>query len=311
MNRLVLFSCVECGKKYNKDELGLTDNNTGLNVCKNCLHKAAVDRVKSEGLGFLLPEKDQHTKRLVFWFSCGAASAVAIKIGLADKYLIDQFDEVIIAYCHIKEEHEDNQRFLNECQEWFGKDITILGHEKYGNSIYNVFEKNYMRTPAGSPCTRALKKQVRTKFQRDTDVQVFGFTLEEKARAERFEQQNPTLQLEIILIDNNITKENCLAMIENAGIELPVMYKLGYEHNNCVGCVKGGMGYWNKIRKDFPVEFKRMADFEKRKGYTVLKEPKTGKPLYLADLDPNRGRMSDEPKIECGIFCEIAERKYI
>ena len=30
------------------------------------------------------------------------------------------------------------------------------------------------------------------------------------------------------------------------------MYDLGYPNNNCIGCIKGGMGYWNRIRKDFP-----------------------------------------------------------
>ena len=248
--------------------------------------------------------------RLVFWYSCGAASAVAVKIGLADKKLLADFDEVVIAYCHIKEEHPDNARFMKECEQWFGHPITTLINETYDGSIYNVFDKNYMRTPAGSPCTRALKKQVRARFQREDDVQVFGFTVEEKARAERFEQQNPTLLLEHPLIDGQITKENCLAMVANAGIELPVLYKLGYEHNNCVGCVKGGMGYWNKVRVDFPEEFNRMAEFEKRKGYTVLKEPKDGQPLYLADLHPTRGNFKKEPKIECGIACEMAEQKY-
>ena len=248
--------------------------------------------------------------RLVIWFSCGAASAVACKMAITDEELTSQFDEVVIAYCKVKEEHPDNERFMSECEDWFGHPVKVLMHEGYEGSIYNVFEKNYMRTPAGSPCTRALKKQVRGQFQEEGDVQVFGFTVEEAKRAEDFERNNPNVDCEWVLIDKGITKENCLAMVERAGIELPVMYKLGYEHNNCVGCVKGGMGYWNKIRKDFPEEFKRMADFEKRKGYTVLKEPKTGDPLYLHDLDPSRGRFADEPKIECGIQCELAESRY-
>jgi len=231
-------------------------------------------------------------------------------MALTNKELTSQFDEVVVAYCKVREEHEDNDRFMRECQEWFDHPIEVLMHEKYDGSIYNVFETNYMRTPAGSPCTRALKKQVRGRFQREDDTHIFGFTVEEEKRARDFERNNPNIDCEWNLIDQGITKENCLAMVERAGIELPVMYKLGYEHNNCVGCVKGGMGYWNKIRQDFPEEFKRMADFEKRKGYTVLKEPKTGEPLYLHDLDPNRGRFSDEPKIECGIQCEIAEAKY-
>ena len=248
--------------------------------------------------------------RIVCWFSCGAASAVAAKLVLADKELCAQYDEVVIAYCKIQEEHPDNERFFKECEVWFDHPIKVLMHEGYNGSIYNVFEKNYMRTPGGSPCTRALKKQVRTKFQKDGDLHVFGYTVEEEDRANKFIDANNEIETHWPLIDEQLRKEEVLAMIERAGIELPEMYKLGYEHNNCVGCVKGGMGYWNKIRKDFPAEFKRMADFEKRKGYTVLKEPADSAPLYLHDLDPNRGRMSDEPKIECGIFCEMAERTY-
>ena len=69
------------------------------------------------------------------------------------------------------------------------------------------------------------------------------------------------------------------------------------------------MGYWNKIRKDFPEKFKEYADFERTKNYTILKET-DGTPIYLHDLPKNRGRMADEPKIQCGIMCEIAERSY-
>ena len=42
------------------------------------------------------------------------------------------------------------------------------------------------------------------------------------------------------------------SLIERAGLRLPEMYRLGYANANCVGCVKGGAGYWNKIRRDFP-----------------------------------------------------------
>ena len=240
--------------------------------------------------------------RYLSWFSCGAASAVATKLALA------KYENVVIAYCEVKEEHPDNKRFLKDCEQWFGKEIIILKHEGYDGSIFNVFEKQYMRTSGGSPCTRSLKKQVRQKFQKEDDIHIFGYTVEEEERANRFIDANNEIRTEWPLIDEGLTKSDVLAMVERAGIALPVMYQLGYEHNNCIGCVKGGMGYWNKIRIDFPVEFKRMADFEKLKGYTVLKDENG--PLYLHDLDPMRGNMSDEPLIQCGIFCEMAESKY-
>ena len=248
--------------------------------------------------------------RIVSWFSCGAASAVATKLLLSNNELLAKYDEVIIAYCKIEEEHSDNARFLSECESWFNHPVTILKHEGYNGSIFNVFEKNYMRTPAGSPCTRALKKQVRLKFQKNDDLHVFGYTVEEEERANKFIDSNNEIKTHWPLLYEQLTKSDVLAMIERAGIKLPAMYDLGYEHNNCIGCVKGGMGYWNKIRVDFPKQFKKMADFEKRKGYTVLKDPKNGKPIFLHDLNPKRGRMQDEPKIECGIFCEMAEKNY-
>ena len=52
---------------------------------------------------------------------------------------------------------------------------------------------------------------------------------------------------------------------------MPKMYKLGYSHNNCVGCVKGGNGYWNRIRIDFPDVFKKMSKIERDIGVTILK----------------------------------------
>ena len=59
-------------------------------------------------------------------------------------------------------------------------------------------------------------------------------------------------------------------MLWKAGIEIPAMSKMGYNNNNCIGCVKGGMGYWNKIRKDFPEVFAQMAQIERDVGATCL-----------------------------------------
>jgi len=239
-------------------------------------------------------------KRTVSWFSCGAASAVATKLALAE-HDPDQ-GEFVIAYTEVVEEHPDNKRFLKDCEKWFGQDIVILGNDYYKRSIYNVFEANYMRTPAGSPCTRALKQRVRKKFEQDTDVQVFGYTVEEENRLVTFSKNNPEVNVWPILIEKGVTKGECLGILERVGIELPDLYKLGYDHNNCLGCVKGGMGYWNKIRVDFPEVFDKMAKFERRKGYTVLKE-KGGEPIYLDTLNPSRGNMKKEPQIQCGIVC--------
>lgn len=240
--------------------------------------------------------------RIVSWFSCGAASAVATKIAISEGIPVQ------VVYCRVVEEHPDNMRFLKECETWFGQSIEILENEKYHGSIFEVFERNYMRTPSGSPCTRELKRKVRLAYQRPDDTVIFGYTAEEEDRLNSFIDRNNEVRVRAPLIERGLTKGEVLALVERAGISLPEMYKLGYEHNNCIGCVKGGMGYWNKIRKDFPEAFTRMAEFERRKGYTVLKDG--GQPLYLDELEPGRGRLADEPRIQCGIMCELTEIAY-
>jgi hypothetical protein len=240
--------------------------------------------------------------RTVCWFSCGAASAVATKIALAERER-ERESELIIAYTEVKEEHLDNKRFLADCEEWFGQKIEILGNDFYDRSIYRVFEKNYIRTPKGAPCTRALKKQIRERFEKPTDRQVFGYTAEEQARLDRFIDANADVNIWTPLIEKGLGKEDCLAMLKNAGIELPAMYKLGYHNNNCIGCVKGGMGYWNKIKVDFPEHFDRMAKLERFKKQTIFKD------RYLDELKPTDGNYPQEPNIECSIFCQIAEQE--
>ena len=81
------------------------------------------------------------------------------------------------------------------------------------------------------------------------------------------------------------------------------MYKLGYNNNNCIGCVKGGAGYWNKIRVDFPEIFEEMSKAEREVGATCLKN-ENGK-LYLDQLDPKAGSPSDHVLGECGVFCQV------
>jgi hypothetical protein len=68
------------------------------------------------------------------------------------------------------------------------------------------------------------------------------------------------------LIENKLSKNECAGILAGAGIEIPMMYKLGYNNNNCIGCVKGGAGYWNKIRVDFP---KYLSKWQKPKEKLV------------------------------------------
>jgi hypothetical protein len=192
-----------------------------------------------------------------------------------------------------------------DCEDWFGYPVVRLKSDRYTDT-WDVWEKRrFLVGPAGALCTTELKKMVRYGFERPSDIQAFGYTSEETHRAARFEEQNPGVALWCPLVEHGLNKRDCLAIVERSGIALPAMYLLGYQNNNCIGCPKGGMGYWNQIRKDFPDVFARMARLERELKHSILKD-KNG-PLWLDELDPNRGRFKDEPMPECSLICASAE----
>jgi hypothetical protein len=242
---------------------------------------------------------DPSAARTVVWFSAGAASAVAAKLTLIAT------PAAVIAYTNPGSEHPDSERFITDCEAWFGRPVRRLRSDRYRDTWQVWEERRFLVSPQGALCTAELKKRVRFAFQRPDDVQVFGYTVEEQHRADRFRRQNPDVDLRTPLIDSGLTKDDCLALVDRAGIQLPAMYLLGYRNNNCIGCPKGGMGYWNKIRRDFPGVFARMAELEQQLGATVLRDD--GKPLPLTELDPDRGTYSDEPSFECSLLCALAE----
>jgi hypothetical protein len=244
--------------------------------------------------------------RIVCWFSCGVTSAAATKITL-DTY---PAADVRIVYCDTHSEHPDNERFRRECEKWFGHPIEVIGSEEYRDT-WDVWERTrWLVGPAGARCTTELKKVLRNAYQRPDDQQVFGFDASEKRRIERFRANNPEVDLLTPLYDAGIDKVDAGRMVMRAGIELPMMYRLGYRNNNCVGCVKGQSGYWNKIRVDFPETFERMARLEREIGAAICKTyagDGKRKRVFLDELDPRSGNYGAEPELACGLSCGVQD----
>jgi Phosphoadenosine phosphosulfate reductase family len=221
-----------------------------------------VTTLKSGQMSFL-------TGRVLVWFSCGAPSAVAAKLAV-EKYRGKQPVEVL--YCDtLKYEHPDNPRFMADVAAWLGQEIKLLRSDRYAD-IFDVFDRTgWLVGPHGAKCTEELKREVRKAYQWAEDTHVFGYRADEAKRIALFESENPGLFCDWLLPDSGMTQSDCYRMLREAGIALPAMYRMGYRNNNCIGCVKGQMGYWNKIRRDFPESFARMALQERKMNAAINK----------------------------------------
>lgn len=240
--------------------------------------------------------------RVVSWFSCGFNSAVASMLVLEE--YVDC--EVVIARCVVDNEHIDNERFCIECEEWYERPILRLRSEEY-KDCWEVWEKKrYLSGINGAPCTTEMKKAVRWAFEKawNPHFQVFGFSIDEKKRADDFAKNNPDVRLLTPLIDNKFTSDDCAQIIDAIGIKTPMLYKLGFPHNNCVGCVKSSSPeYWGKIRLYFPEQFNRMVFLSRYVKCRLVKYK--GKRIYLDELPKEfTGHDKVSSSGSCGILCE-------
>lgn len=235
--------------------------------------------------------------RTISWFSCGAASAVATKLSNPD----------VIAYCETGSEDIDNARFKDDCEQWFKQEIITLKNPKFKDT-WEVWEKRrYISGIGGAPCTGELKINPRLAFQKPDDIHLFGYT-NDPSDINRFKslQENwPDLNVKAPLIEAELTKANCLAMVQSAGLEPPRVYAMGYPCANCIPCVKAtSPDYWSLVRKTHPDEFERMAKLSRELGARLTRIK--GVRVFIDEI-PEDWPTTQALQPECDFLCQMVE----
>jgi hypothetical protein len=206
-------------------------------------------------------------------------------------------------YTHIDDQHPDTMRFVKDCEAWFGKPVEV-----WQSPLKSVDAAcrmaSFIRHPKqGATCSMRLKRHVRMDFESQHQGKlrvVWGMDYTERDRCDRLRENMPHCEHVFPLVDRSIDKAHAHEILKASGIRRPAMYELGYHNNNCIGCVKGGMGYWNRIRVDFPEVFAARSELERRIGFAIL-----GHNQWLDELDPERGRHEGPICDDCGIMCEL------
>jgi hypothetical protein len=257
---------------------------------------------------------------VIGWFSGGADSAIAC--WLIIKYFGK--DCVRIVFINTKNEDDDTYRFMLDCEKWFDVHIETISTNKW-DCIDDIWEHYLsLNVATGAICSTELKRIVRQDFQlkNNYSYQAFGFDSQEIDRARQMRKNYPDSRPIFPIIYELMSKGDSLRVLQKHGITPPLSYRMGYHNNNCLktGCVKGGIGYWQKYKVDFPERFKAMADREhlytdmKEEPVTICKDQSKGGGLvfllphpkypHIKDLSMMKGRMP-EPLMECNGFCGV------
>ena len=236
-------------------------------------------------------------------FSCGAASAVSLLLA------VRQSNDVDAVYADTGGEHPDNMRFLRDVEKYTGLQITIV-RGKFESPLDVWRKRRYIKAQNGAPCTTELKRLPLMPYWTLEREHVFGFdnSDKERERLKRIQERESPFKIRSILIEKGLSKKDCFAILDDAKIALPEMYKLGFRNANCIGCPKGGKGYWNHIRKVFPERFAEVAALQREIGEGAAFWEGEDARLMLDELSPTAGR--HEPfDMSCDMFCsDIVER---
>jgi len=243
---------------------------------------------------------------------------VAISGGKASAWCADwtfkQYpkEDVILYFNDTKWEHPDLYRFLSDLENYFDHKITL---DSDGRSPEELFYDNNALANDRMPfCSRILKAERLQRFYKDGDTLVFGIGIGETHRANRLDdvyqmvamKKDKQSELLFPLIQENKTNEQINDFLRNVGIEEPLLYRLGFKHNNCSGgCVRAGKKHWKLLYEKLPEVYADRARVEREVRQYLGKDIS-----FFKDetLEAFRGRIERE---ELSSFYDSKEEKEI
>jgi len=179
-------------------------------------------------------------------------------------------EKVILYFNDTKWEHPDLYRFLNDLSDFLQHPII---EDSDGRSPEQLFYDHRALANNRMPfCSRVLKAERLQKYYRDGDILIFGIGKNEYKRAKRLvsiyqtisAKKNKWCKLMFPLITENVTNDDINKFFKSIKVKLPLLYDLGFRHNNCSGgCVRAGKKQWKLLYDKLPEVYKERERVEK------------------------------------------------
>jgi 3'-phosphoadenosine 5'-phosphosulfate sulfotransferase (PAPS reductase)/FAD synthetase len=219
-------------------------------------------------------------------------------------------ENVVSVFCDTLAEDGDLYRFLNDIESRLGIKIVRLCYGK--TPLELCFEENFIFNSRIANCSKILKSKpfnnwLKQNYPNPEDCIIYlGIDWTEMHRIGPIKENYKPYRVEFPMTEKPyLTKPEMIEELKGEGIEVPRLYKLGFEHNNCKGCcVKAGIAHYeNLLRKD-RITYLELENKEERlrerigKDVSILK--RQGKPFTLRQL---RADVESQP-LQCSLFGE-------
>lgn len=224
-------------------------------------------------------------------------------------------DDMVLLFADTLIEDPDLYRFNEQAAELLGVPITRL---TLGLTPWELFRRQGIIGNAKYPiCSIYLKRELLDRWHEDNCLSAIqelqetlfpdprkactiylGFDWNEEHRLNALRAEKPDWRWEAPMTERPIwDKCRMRREAEALGMKIPLLYDLGFPHNNCGGrCVRAGISHWVHLYRVLPARYQEWAveeqvtrrDLEDRgiEPFSILRDRRGGdtKPLWLDDL---------------------------
>lgn len=175
--------------------------------------------------------------------------------------------DVRLVFTDTNTEDEDLYRFLADSINYLDAWESFVHIDNGGKTIWDIFrEQRFMGNSRIDPCSRFLKRVPFRQWIRDegytrlTATLYYGIGPHEAHRLTRLIDRWSPFVVKAPLVDLAYTKEQLndylTSVAESCGLQIPRLYDLGFEHNNCGGfCVKTGQRQMRHLLETMPERY--------------------------------------------------------
>ncbi len=259
--------------------------------------------------------------RRVVMFSGGVGSWAAAK-RVAERY---GMRDLVLLFTDTCYEDPDLYRFLDEAVLNVGGELVRIADGRTPWEVYH--DERFLGNSRADPCSKILKRELADRWLREncdpanTVVNV-GIDWSEEHRFTRLaalrEQQGWRYEAPLCEAPY-LTKGGMFGLLRSEGIQVPQLYGLGFQHNNCrAWCCKAGQGHFVNllsVRPEWYAEYEaneqELRRYLNRDDIAVLLDRRGGqaRPMTLREL---RGRVQAGEQMDmfdiggCGCFVDVA-----
>lgn len=184
---------------------------------------------------------------------------------------IDRYgrENVALWFADTKAEDPDLYRFLHDLMDRWGGTLYWYTDGRTPQEVWD--QKKLIPNSLIAPCTYELKVKPFRQFiaaMPKLPVVYIGFKSHEVRRqvntTESYAAAMPDVQVEYPLLWEPVETRRLEDLCEpELGIELPLLYRLGYEYNNCSGvCCRSGKECWLRTLEHFPERYAEKERWE-------------------------------------------------